>query len=154
MIEPNIESPTPGTESDNTDNVTDNVTDNSKETETEVNPDDNSATFSADYVKALREESAAHRIKAKRIDEANQRLLRSVAESDGRLVNVDELGSTDDLLDDDGIIDPDKVRGAIGALISAKPYLATRRPTTAIPQGVQGQISDMPSLFNLVAERS
>lgn len=147
MSETEIETLSPGTEPDTTE------PDNGA-TETEIATETESATFSADYVKALREESAAHRIKAKRIDEANHRLLRSVAESDGRLVNVEELGSTDDLLDDDGIIDPIKVRDAISALIGAKPYLAKRRPITAIPQGVQGQVVDMPSLFNLVAERA
>lgn len=145
MIEP-TQTPPPGIEAD--------ITEPESTDTTETIPDDDSATFTADYVKALREESAGHRIKAKRIDEANHRLLRSVAESDGRLINVDELGATDDLLDDDGIIDPIKVRDAIGALIESKPYLATRRPLTGIPQGVQGRITDMPSLFNLVAERS
>ena len=145
MTEP-TETPTPGIEAD--------IIEPESTDMVETLPDDQSATFTADYVKALREESAGHRIKAKRIDEANHRLLRSVAESDGRLINVDELGSSDDLLDDDGIIDPIKVRDAIGALIESKPYLATRRPITAIPQGVQGRITDMPSLFNLVAERS
>jgi len=145
MTEP-METPSPGIDAD--------ITAPDPADTTETITDDDSATFSADYVKTLREESAGHRIKAKRIDAANERLLRSVAESDGRLVNVDEITNSDDLLDDDGIIDPIKVRDAIGVLISSKPYLATRRPITAIPQGVQGQITDMPSLFNLVAERS
>jgi len=144
MTETINETPTPETEKQNPD----------MSQEMATPQDEEQATFSAEYVKTLREESAAHRVKAKRVDEANQRLLRSVAESDGRLINVDELVSSDDLLDDDGIVDPVKVRDSISALIEAKPYLAARRPTTAIPQGVQGQNNDMPSLFHLVAQRS
>ena len=111
------------------------------------------ATFSADYVKALREESAAHRVKSKRIDEANERLLRIVVASDGRLINADELTLVDELLDDTGITDPGKVAKAIGDLITSKPYLAARRPTTTIPQGVKPQNEPAPSLFQMVQDR-
>lgn len=110
-------------------------------------------TFSADYVKQLREEAAAHRVKAKRTDEANERMVRAVAQMDGRLVNADEVTLTDAMLDGDGIADPDKVRAVIGELIAAKPYLAKRTPTTPLPMGVRQEIEPPPSLFSLVRER-
>lgn len=116
--------------------------------------DAESQVFSAEYVKALRDESAGNRIKAKRIDEANARLLHSVAESDGRLVNATEIKLDDALLDVDGIVDPAKVRDAIAALIVGKPYLASRKAITVIPQGVQAETVAPISLFSLVAERA
>lgn len=110
-------------------------------------------TFSADYVKALREEAASHRVKAKRIDDANQRLLRSLVEVDGRLINPDDLPLSADLLDDDGLTDKVKVQAAIQALLDARPYLARRTPTTPLPQGVRQDVEQAPSLFGLVKAR-
>lgn len=114
---------------------------------------DEADTFSAEYVKQLREEAAAHRIKAKRTDEANERMVRAVAQMDGRLINADEVTLTDAMLDDDGIADPTKVREVIGELIAAKPYLAKRTPTTPLPMGVRQEIEPPPSLFQMVRER-
>lgn len=127
----------------------DQVPETGTDTDQEPEPD----TFSADYVKQLREEAAAHRVKAKRTDEANERMVRAVAQMDGRLVNADEVTLTDAMLDDDGIADPDKVRAVIGELIAAKPYLAKRTPTTPLPMGVRQEIEPPPSLFSLVRER-
>lgn len=110
-------------------------------------------TFSAEYVKQLRQEAATHRIRAKRTDEANERMVRTIAEMDGRLINADEFALSDDMLDDDGIVDPSKVREAIGSLLDAKPYLAKRTPTTPLPMGVRQTDEPAPSLFQMVRER-
>lgn len=111
-------------------------------------------TFSADYVRDLREEAAAHRVKAKRVDDANARLVAAYATADGRLVDVEALTMSDDMLDDDGLVDPEKVGQAIADLIAAKPYLASRKPTTPLPQGVREDVPTMPGLFDLIRERA
>ena len=111
-------------------------------------------SFSADYVRDLREEAAAHRVKAKRIDDANARLVAAYATADGRLVDVEALTMSEDMLDDDGLVDPEKVAGAIADLIAAKPYLASRKPTTPLPQGVREDVPTMPGLFDFIRERA
>ena len=115
---------------------------------------DTPETFSAEYVKELRDEAAAHRIKAKRIDDANARLVAAYAAQDGRLVDVDALTMSEDMLDADGLIDPEKVTAAIGELIAAKPYLASRKPTTRLPQGVREDVPTTPGLFDFIRQRA
>lgn len=126
------------------------TTDVNIEIDAEIEPE----TFSADYVKTLREEAASHRVKAKRTDEANARLLQALAQADGRLIEAGELAFTGDLIDDDGIVDGVKVTAAIDALIAAKPYLSSRRPTMPIAQGVQTTVPETPGLFALIRERA
>lgn len=111
-------------------------------------------SFSADYVRDLREEAAAHRVKAKRVDDANARLVAAYATADGRLVDVEALTMSEDMLDDDGLVDPAKVTAAIADLIAAKPYLASRKPTTPLPQGVREDVPTTPGLFDLIRERA
>ena len=111
-------------------------------------------TFGADYVRQLREESAAHRVKAKRIDDANTRLVAAYAAADGRLVDVDALAYSDDLTGDDGLVEREKVADAIAKLVEAKPYLASRRPTTPLPQGVREDVPTVPGLFDLIRQRA
>lgn len=120
----------------------------------DIDADIEPETFSADYVKTLRDEAASHRVKAKRTDEANARLLQALAQADGRLIEASELAFTSDLIDDDGIVDGGKVTAAIDALILVKPYLASRRPTMPIAQGVQTQLPETPGLFTLIRERA
>jgi len=110
-------------------------------------------SFSAEYVAQLREESAAHRVKAKRIDSANARLVTAYAAADGRLVDVEALAFDEALLDDDGLVDRDKVAAAIAALIEAKPYLASRTPATVLPQGVRTDAPAAPGLFDFIRDR-
>ena len=119
----------------------------------EVSQDAEPQTFSADYVKQLRDEAAAHRVKAKRLDEANRRTVAGIAELDGRLINPDEITLTDDMLDDNGIVDKSRVQAAIQALLQEKPYLGKRTPTTTLPQGVRQDVEQPVSLFQLVRER-
>lgn len=111
-------------------------------------------TFSADYVRDLREEAAAHRVKAKRVDDANARLVAAYAAQDGRLVDVEALTMSEAMLDDEGLVDPEKVATAIGDLITAKPYLASRKPTMPLPQGVREDVPTAPSLFDFIRQRS
>jgi len=111
------------------------------------------ATFSADYVKELRDEAASHRIKAKRVDDANLKLARALVEIDGRLVNPEEFTVTDELLDDNGIVDSIKVQAAIAELVTSKPYLSKSKAITPITQGMQTEMESTPSLFALVRER-
>ena len=110
-------------------------------------------TFSADYVAQLREESAAHRVKAKRIDSANDRLVAAYAAADGRLVDDEALAFDEALLDGDGLVDRAKVVDAIAALIEAKPYLASRTPATVLPQGVRADAPAAPGLFDFIRDR-
>ena len=110
-------------------------------------------TYSADYVKELRAEAAERRVKAKRVDEANERLVSAYARHDGRLVDASELSYDDSMLDDDGLIDPDKVSAAIDELLAAKPYLASARPQQPIAQGVREDVPDQPGLFSLLRDR-
>lgn len=113
---------------------------------------DTEQVFGADYVRQLREEAAAHRVKAKRVDDANARLLASYASADGRLVDPAELPLRPALLDESGIVDPAKVADAIADLIEAKPYLAVRQ-VPSIPQGVMQTPPSGESLFDLLRER-
>ena len=123
-------------------------------TDTEPTPEIEPESFSAEYVKTLREEAASQRVKAKRTDEANARLLQALAQADGRLIEANELAFTDDLIDEVGIVDSVKVTAAIDRLIQSKPYLASRRPTMPIAQGVQTQLPETPGLFTLIRERA
>lgn len=97
-------------------------------------------TYSADSVRELRAESAERRVKAKRVDEANARLARAYAQQDGRLIEPGELTYGDHLLNDDSLVDPDKVSSAIDALLTAKPYPATQRPSQTIAQGAREDV--------------
>jgi hypothetical protein len=110
-------------------------------------------TYSADYVRELRAEAAERRMKAKKIDVANERLVHAYAAQDGRLVDVGELAFDPGLLDDDGLVDPDKVKDAISALLTLKPYLTSARPLQPITQGVRADIPESPGLFALLRER-
>lgn len=110
-------------------------------------------TYSADYVRQLRAEAAERRLKAKKVDEANQRLVRSYAQADGRLVNAEELAFDESLLGEDGIVDREKVAAAVSELLLAKPYLATTRPSQVIAQGVRDDVPDTPGLLSLLRQR-
>jgi len=110
-------------------------------------------TYSAEYVRELRAEAAERRVKAKRVDTANERLVTAYAAQDGRLVNADELTYSEALLDDDGVVDPTKVAAAISELVTAKPYLASQRPVQTVAQGVRQDVPETPGLFSLLRER-
>ncbi len=123
------------------------VTDTATEAATTV--EDTAKTFDRAYVEKLRDEAATHRLKAKRVDTANARLLASLVTTDGRLVNPAELPLTDALLDDDGIVDPAKVSAAVDDLLMVKPYLQTPAAPPPLPQGVRQDAPTAPSLLEL-----
>lgn len=102
------------------------------------------------YVKTLRDEAAANRVKAKRVEETETR-LRSLAVADavrGVLQDPADLPWSDDLADDDGWPDPDKITAAAEQLVAAKPHLA--RPAGDIGQGRHSEHDDTVSLSSLL----
>jgi hypothetical protein len=110
--------------------------------------------FPADTVRELRDELAKRRVRSReQTAAANARLATAYAAADGRLVEPDLIEITDDLLGDDGLIDAAKMSAAIDALIEAKPYLASRKPTEPIVQGVQPQTPEAAGLFSLIRDR-
>lgn len=93
--------------------------------------------FDADYVAKLRNEAAEHRVKAKRSDDLARQLVRALAKADGRLIDADDLAYDANYLDDDGLVDVEKVSAAIDTLVERKPHLAAQRPTSTLPQGAR-----------------
>lgn len=115
---------------------------------TEPSPDD------SDAVRALRDELAKRRIKAReQVTQANQRLASAFIQADGRLIDSEALMVTDDLVGADGLVDGEKVTEAIDALLAAKPYLSAMKPSSPIVQGVQPQAPDDSGLFTFIRER-
>lgn len=106
-------------------------------------------TFSRDYVNKLRDEAAQHRLRAKRTDAANARLLDALIASDGRLLDPEALPLSDDLLDDDGIVDPGKVADAVGSLVERKAYLLKPPAPAPLPQGVREDVPQPLSLLEV-----
>ncbi len=100
-------------------------------------------TFDREYVQKLRDEAASHRVKAKRTDALNARLATAQAALTGKLADPTDLPFTDDLLDDDGLVDEDRVRAAVDDLIARKPHLAVRRPTGNVGQGARQERSEV-----------
>ncbi len=94
-------------------------------------------SFDREYVQKLRDEAAGHRVKAKRTDALNARLATAQAALTGKLADPTDLPFTDNLLDDDGLVDEDKVRAAVDDLVKRKPHLAARRPTGNVGQGAR-----------------
>ncbi len=114
---------------------------------------DEPETFDREYVQKLRDEAAGHRVKAKRTDALNARLATAQAALTGKLADPTDLPFTDDLLDDDGLVDEDKVHAAVEDLIKRKPHLAARRPTGEVGQGARPEVPDI-SLASLLRQRS
>jgi hypothetical protein len=100
-------------------------------------------TFDREYVQKLRDEAAGHRVKAKRTDALNARLATAQAALTGKLADPTDLPFTDDLLDDDGLVDEAKVRAAVDDLVQRKPHLAARRPTGDVGQGARPEAPEM-----------
>ncbi len=100
-------------------------------------------TFDREYVQKLRDEAAGHRVKAKRTDALNARLATAQAALTGKLADPTDLPFTDDLLDDDGLVDEDKVHAAVEDLVQRKPHLAARRPTGNVGQGARPETPEI-----------
>ena len=106
-------------------------------------PDDTTETFDREYVQKFRDEAAGHRVKAKRVDALNARLTTAQAALTGKLADPTDLPFTDDLLDDDGLVDETKRQSAVDKLIVRKPHLAARRPTGNVGQGARPETPQM-----------
>ena len=72
--------------------------------------------------KRLRDEAAGHRFEAKRTDALNARLPTAQAALTGKLADPTDLPFTDDMLDDDGLVDEAKVHAAVDDLLKRKPH--------------------------------
>ena len=107
-------------------------------------------TFDRAYVQKLRDEAAANRVKAKRADEAETRLrtLSVEAATRGVLQDPTDLAWSDDLNDEDGWPDHDKIRAAAEALAEKKPHLG--RPAGDVGQGRHSEDEDTVSLSGLL----
>lgn len=105
-------------------------------------------TYDAEYVKTLREEAAASRVRAKRTDEAEAKLheLAIAQATRDLLMAPDDIGWTPDLADEHGWPDHDKIRAAAEELIARKPYLARVRGDVG-----QGQRGDQEQPVSLSA---
>lgn len=117
-------------------------------------------TFSRAYVEQLRTENADARVRAKRADDLQARLLDAVVRDGvaGVLEDADDLRRhvTDaELLDDDGYPDTSKVRAAAEQLAAAKPHLAARRvPSGDVDQGARAEAAEPVSLAGILRERA
>lgn len=94
-------------------------------------------TYDAAYVAQLRQEAAEGRVKSKRADALARQATKAIAAHDGRLIDAEDLAFDEQFLDDEGLVDRDRVIAAIESLIERKPHLAARRPSTTIAQGAQ-----------------
>lgn len=61
----------------------------------------------------------------------------------GILADPTDLPASDDLYDDDGYPDADKISDAAKELVSRKPHLADRRPAGPVEQGPRDQPADV-----------
>ncbi len=93
--------------------------------------------FDREYVQKLREEAAGHRVRAKRADALAAALVSAQAALTGKLADPTDLAYSDDLLDDNGLVDEGKVRAAVDALLERKPHLAARRVVGDVGQGAR-----------------
>lgn len=107
-----------------------------------VTPEDEPETFDREYVQKLRDEAAGHRVKAKRADALAAALVTAQAAGTGRLVDPTDLPFSEELLDDDGVPDPDKVGAAVEELVRRKPHLAARRPRGDVGQGARPEAQE------------
>ncbi len=98
---------------------------------------DEPETFDREYVQKLRDEAAGHRVKAKRAESLSAALVTAQAAATGRLADPTDLSYDEELLDEDGVPDPDKVLAAVEELLKRKPHLAARRPRGDVGQGAR-----------------
>ncbi len=131
------------------------VQETSSDSETPLEEDSGSESqpevFSREYVEKLRAEAAQHRVKAKHADQLAQTLVTAYADSTGRLHDPSDLLYSEQLLDEEtGMPDREKVAHAIEVLVQAKPHLAKLRVVGDVGQGVQGDLTPMPGLADML----
>lgn len=110
------------------------------ETPVEVEPvEEEGDTFPRAYVEELRAESAANRLKAKRADALEGALQALAIEhyARGVLADTSALLWSEELADEDGLPDGERIREAAEALVRARPSLG--RPGGRVLQGEHGE---------------
>lgn len=107
-------------------------------------------TYDEAYVKQLRDEAAANRVKAKRAEDAEKRLrdLAVTQAVQGILTDPTDLGWADEYADEDGWPDADKIKAAAESLVDRKPHLG--RPSGDVGQGRHSEQDDTVSLTGLL----
>ncbi|MBS1696384.1 MAG: hypothetical protein JST91_29715 [Actinobacteria bacterium] len=120
------------------------ATADSPEATTEAEPE-GEETFSAAYVRQLREENAKARVKAQRADELAHRLHAELVRATGRLADPGDIEYDAEHLDDG-----DKLTAAIDSLLEAKPHLRSRTPKGEVGQGVRGGPIEPVGLLGLL----
>ncbi|MDN5707304.1 hypothetical protein [Corynebacterium casei] len=88
--------------------------------------------FDRKYVEKLRKESAKYRDKAKRAEELEKRLHRSLVAQDGRLADPDDMEFNPDHLHD-----ADALSDAITKLVASKPGLKAQQLSGDVGAGVR-----------------
>lgn len=111
------------------------------------NPDNDADTFPREYVERLRGEAADQRTKAKAAEDRAEALARELfaarVAATGKLANPAELEYNADILDD-----PEAIDAAIEAAIAERSYIASRRPSGNVGQGVKGSEPERFSLLD------
>lgn len=113
-------------------------------------PDREPRTYDEEYVKGLRDEAAAHRVKAKRAEAAEDRLrtLATEAAARGILADPTDLPWSPEYEDEEGWPDAAKIAAAAEELATRKPHLA--RPRGDVGQGRHSDDHDAVSLVGLL----
>lgn len=111
---------------------------------------DEEESFPREYVERLRDESAAHRVRARDRDVLADRLLVTLARADGRLADPDDLPRTEQLRTDPTT---ENVTAAVDDLLARKPHLAVRKPTGDGGQGARPEETGV-SLLGLLRSGS
>lgn len=153
--EPASTSPVEAPESDETIEDT-GQPDNGSEAKTGTDPGDQPEprTYSAEAMAQVRDEAAKYRTRARTAEQRAEQLAERLMETTVRSAASGVLADPADLLlhveaaelvDDDGLPDPDKIVHAARGLTASKPHLADRRPTAPIDQGARGE----PQPFSL-----
>lgn len=94
-------------------------------------------------VRRLRDEAGEQRVKGRRADTLAQRLVTAYAAETRLLADPSDLPYDAALLDDEGLVDEEKVRAAVDDLIAAKPHLASRTPRGDVEQGARDDSVDV-----------
>lgn len=110
-------------------------------------------TFPREVVERLRRENAKHRTDLRAAEERVERLaavalVNAVTAHGTALQDPSDLAhfvKGNDLLDDDGAPDPDRIKAAAERLATEKPHLAARKVADDVGQGPRG---DAPGHFD------
>ncbi len=102
-------------------------------------------TFPRSVVEQLRRENAGYRTRAGQADALAERLMTATVReaTAGVLADPTDLPTTDALLDEDGMPDPERIAEAARELVTRKPHLADRRPRGDADQGARTSTADV-----------